>query len=106
MLTHQSEAIDGWTRSPLTGILSCSVGPWGERQRLFQKRAGGPFYSSVYLTDGRRHVRSLGTSNQTEALRIVTDQMGENGLDPFDHHDGRELRPRTRDLESSPPPHK
>ena len=73
MLTHHSSAVDGWTRSPLTGILSYSVGPWGERQRLFQKRAGGQFYCSVYLTDGRRHVRSLGTEVRTEALRIVMD---------------------------------
>ena len=72
MLPDQLTAIDGWTRSPLTGILSCSVGRWGERTRLFQKRAGGPFYSSVYLTDGRRHVRSLGTTDHTEALQIVT----------------------------------
>src|SRR3989442_1574617 len=62
MLSDQSNVIDGWTRSPLTGVLSCSVGPWGERQRLFQKRAGGRFYCSVYLTDGRRRVRSLGTT--------------------------------------------
>ena len=67
--------VHGWTQSPLTSVLSCSVGPWGERQSLFQKRAGGPFYCSVYLTDGRRHVRSLGTTNQIEALRKVTHQM-------------------------------
>lgn len=75
MLADEPDAIDGWTQSPLTGILSCSVGPWGERHRLFQKRAGGPFYCSVYLTDGRRHVRSLGTEDRTEALRIVRDQV-------------------------------
>ena len=74
MLTDQPTAIDGWTRSPLTGILSRSVGRWGERTRLFQKRAGGPFYCSVYLTDGRRHVRGLGTTDHAEALQIVTRQ--------------------------------
>jgi len=47
MLPDQPTAIDGWTRSPLMGILSRSVGRWGERKRLFQKRAGGPFYCSV-----------------------------------------------------------
>ncbi len=75
MLNEQTFPSDnGWTRSPATGILSRSVGPWGERQRLFQKRAGGPFYCSVYLADGRRHVRSLGTTDHDEALRIVTCQ--------------------------------
>ena len=71
----RTETVDGWVRSPHTGILSRSIGPWGQRQRLFQKRAGGPFYCSVYLTDGRRHVRSLGTSNRTEALRIVASTL-------------------------------
>jgi hypothetical protein len=65
----------GWTRSPLTGILSCSVGPWGERQRLFQKRVGGPFYCSAYLTDGRRQVRSLGTADPIEALRVISRRL-------------------------------
>lgn len=91
-------AIDGWTQSPVTGILSCSVGRWGERTRLFQKRAGGPFYSSVYLTDGRRHVRSLGTEDHAEALRIVTRELRtQNGLGAFDDHDvlaNTEMRPR------------
>lgn len=34
--------VDGWTRSPVTGVLSRSVGTWGDRTRLFQKRADGP----------------------------------------------------------------
>ena len=82
MLTHHSSAVDGWTRSPLTGILSYSVGPWGEQ------RAGGQFYCSVYLTDGRRHVRSLGTEVRTEALRIVMDRMSTaNGYGGFNGHE-------------------
>lgn len=90
MLSHQSNAVDGWTRRPLTGILSCSVGPWGERQRLFQKRASGPFYCSVYLADGRRHVRSLATKDRTEALRMVMGQMSTaNGVAGFNDHECR-----------------
>jgi hypothetical protein len=50
MLPDQPGAFDGWTRNPLSGILPCSVRTWGERRRLFQKRAGGPFYGSMYLT--------------------------------------------------------
>ena len=91
MLPDQPTAIDGWTRSPLTGILSCSVGRWGERKRLFQKRAGGPFYCSVYLTDGRRHVRSLGTTNHAEALKIVTRQTNTgSGAGELAGHDSLE----------------
>jgi hypothetical protein len=87
--------IDGWTRSRLTGILSCSVGRWGERTRLFQKRAGGPFYCSVYLTDGRRHVRSLGTTDHAEALRIVTRQSNPwNGASALAGPDSHEPYPR------------
>ena len=84
--TTRTETIDGWARSPHTGILSRSIGPWGQRQRVFQKRAGGPFYCSVYLTDGRRHVRSLGTADPAEALGIVantqkfpSEDTGHNG---------------------------
>ncbi len=95
MLPDQPTAIDGWTRSPLTGILSCSVGRWGERTRLFQKRAGGPFYSSMYLTDGRRHVRSLGTTDHAEALQIVAHQSNtRNGAGVLAGHDGLEPHPR------------
>ena len=93
MRPDQPSAIDGWTRSAATGILSCSVGRWGERTRLFQKRAGGPFYSSVYLTDGRRHVRSLGTADHAEALRIVTRELRtQNGLGTLDDHDDDNIR--------------
>ncbi len=94
MLPDQPVEVDGWTASPLTGILSSSVGPWGERHRLFQKRAGGPFYCSVSLTDGRRHVRSLGTTDSTEALRLVAHQMNpQNGPNAENGHDGLTLRP-------------
>ena len=69
--TTLPETVEGWTRSPQTGVLSRSIGSWGERRRLFQKRVGGAFYCSVYLTHGRRQVRSLGTSDPAEAMRIV-----------------------------------
>ena len=86
------ETLDGWMRSPQTGMLSRSVGTWGERQRLFQKRAGGPFYCSVYLTDGRRHVRSLGTADPAEALRIVANTLtvpgGHTGHNAEGEHTG------------------
>lgn len=82
--TTDDTTADGWTRSALTGVLSRSVGSWGNRLRLFQKRAGGPFYSSVYLTDGRRHVRSLGTADHNEALRVITNARGAS-----DTHDNR-----------------
>jgi hypothetical protein len=88
-------AIDGWTRSPLTGVLSRSVGRWGERHRLFQKRAGGPFYCSVYLTDGRRHVRSLGTTDPAEAPRIVARELdARNGLSTPTAEACREMQSR------------
>lgn len=94
MLPDQLSATDGWTRSPLTGVLSCSVGRWGERTRLFQKRAGGPFYCCVYLTDGRRHVRSLGTTDSTEALRLVTNEMNTlSGSSAPVGHESREWHP-------------
>jgi integrase len=94
MLPDQPSAIDEWTRSPLTGVLSCSVGRWGERKRLFQKRAGSPFYCSVYLTDGRRHVSSLGTTDHAEALRMVKHQVNtQNGLSVLDGHNSHEPRP-------------
>src|ERR1044071_9843790 len=92
MLNNQTLANDtGWTRNPVTGMLSRSVGHWGERQRLFQKRAGGPFYCSVYLADGRRRVRSLGTADHDEALRIVTGQAATtSALDVAGRHAGEE----------------
>jgi hypothetical protein len=95
MLPDQPTAIGGWTRSPLTGILSCSVGRWGERTRLFQKRVGGPFYCSASLTDGRRHVRSLGTTDHAEALQIVTCQSNNrNGASLLAGHDSLEPHPQ------------
>jgi hypothetical protein len=71
MTVARGTGADGWTHSPVTGVLSRSVGPWGDRKRVFQKRAGGPFYCSVYLTDGRRHVRSLGTADPAEAMQLA-----------------------------------
>ena len=79
--TADNSTPDGWTRSLLTGVLSRSIGSWGNRVRLFQKRAGGPFYSSVYLTDGRRHVRSLGTADPNEALRVITNARSASDAD-------------------------
>lgn len=72
MTDDQDATPNGWTRSSVTGVLSRSIGRWGDRTRVFQKRAGGPFYCSVYLTDGRRHVRSLSTTDHAETLRAVT----------------------------------
>lgn len=95
MPDEQEPIIDGWTRSPLTGVVSRSVGTWGNRTRVFQKRAGGPFYSSVYLFDGRRQVRSLGTGDPAEAMRRVVSQMGtqcvSNGHEPRDENGYEEL---------------
>lgn len=71
MPNDEATIADGWTRSPLTGVLSRSIGTWGHRLRLFQKRTVGPFYSSVNLTDGRRQVRSLGTVDPATALRLA-----------------------------------
>jgi hypothetical protein len=75
MSDEQARIVDGWTLSPLTGVLSRSVGDWSDRMRIFQKRVGGPFYCSVYLTDGRRHVQSLRTDNPTEAVRLASNVL-------------------------------
>jgi hypothetical protein len=50
-------------------------GTMGRTPATLSKARGGPFYCSVYLTDGRRHVRSLGTTDSTGALRLVAHQM-------------------------------
>lgn len=86
MTDDQDATANGWTRSPVTGVLSRSIGRWGGRMRLFQKRAGGPFYCSVYLTDGRRYVLSPGTADHAEALRAVTKTQNAS--------DGDDDRPR------------
>jgi len=90
--TTLPETVDGWRRSPQTGILARSIGPWGERHRLFQKRAGGPFYCSVYLTNGRRHVRSLGTADPSEALRIVANTLKVSGGHTCDDAEDEQTR--------------
>jgi hypothetical protein len=77
MPKEQASVSGEWTRSPLTGVLSRSLGSWGQRMRLFQKRVGGPFYCSVHLGDGRRRVRSLGTTDAAEAVRLAGNDVGD-----------------------------
>jgi hypothetical protein len=65
MLTDQPTAIDGWTRSPLTGA------------------------------DRRRHLRGLGTTDHAEALQIVTRQSKpRNGASVPARHDSLEALPQ------------
>jgi hypothetical protein len=79
MPSDEATIADGWTCSGVTGALSGSVGQWGHRMRLFQKRAGGPFYSIVNLTDGRRQVRSLGTADPAAAFRLTLGRLDPSG---------------------------
>jgi hypothetical protein len=79
MPSDEATIADGWTCSGVTGALSRSVGQWGHRMRLFQKRAGGPFYSIVNLKDGRRQVRSLRTADPAGALRLAVGRLDPSG---------------------------
>lgn len=74
MPVEQPEPASHWVSSA-AGILSHSIGPWGHRIRVFQKRAGGPFYASAYRPNGTRRVRSLGTGDPAMALQLARDDL-------------------------------
>jgi len=77
----QGRDIDGWTRSPVTGILSRSLGDWGERQTHRSDTATRAailiaYFGADYDVERLNGMRSAGTSAPVQRVVCAIDTNG------------------------------